>query len=275
MNARLKVMTVLAFLPLGLDAQSPLEYRLSVTRAEGGPTMPRLRLDLDHASDTATTRLMRTIRLKGALDLASRADRNTEDSFIEGDVGYRMRIGTAPPLDIDDPNAIDTWPNPMLGIYGDGRFETNQSFSEQLVSGQVRAVFTHVGWRGLILLVPQAEVAFGLTRTVASDTRDATGLPSSASTRVEAQAVWRVAFGRFATGIFDKLWFFGELRAFHANGMEEPFVALGYSKGTWIAARLMYEVQILQARGVFVQYSRGRVPTQPSLLGAWQVGLRR
>ena len=261
--------------PLAVVAQSPLEYRVSVARAEGGPTMPRLRLSVDQVSDTATTRFIRTMRLKGVIDLVSRADRNTEDSFIEGDFGYRMRLGKAPVLDINNPDAIDTWANPMVGLYADGRYETNQPLSEQLFSGQVRLVFTHVGWQGPILLLPQIELAFGATRAVTSDVRDAIGISNGTNTRFDLDAEWRIAFGRFATGVFDKLWFFANMRAFSTSGLESPLESLGYSSGTWSAARLMYEVKILQARGVFVQFARGRLPTQPVSLGNWQVGLQK
>lgn len=275
MITRLFWVVGLMLAPLSLVAQSPFEYRVSVARAEGGPTMPRLRLSVDQESDTASTRFIRTTRLKGVIDLVSRADRNTEDSFIEGDFGYRMRLGTAPPLDINNPDAIDTWANPMLGVYADGRFESNQPLSEQLFSGQVRVIFTHVGWQGPVLLLPQLEVAFGATRTVTSDVRDAIGLSSGTNTRLDVDAEWRIAFGRFATGVFDKLWFFANVRAFSTNGLESALESLGYSSGTWVAGRLMYEVNFLQARGVFVQFARGRLPTQPVSLGNWQVGLQK
>ena len=58
-------------------------------------------------------------------------------------------------------------------------------------------------------------------------------------------------------------------------GLESALESLGYSSGTWLAARLMYEVKFLQARGVFVQFGRGRLPTQPNSLGNWQVGLQK
>lgn len=272
---RMMVVAGLMLVPLSLAAQGPIEFSVSVARPEGGPTMPRLRLDLDKVSDTATTRWMRTMRFNGALDLVSRADRNTDDSYLQADFGYRTRLGTAPPLDINDPNAIDTWPIPMLGFYANGQFETNQAFSEQLFSGQARVVFTHVGWRGAILLVPQMELAFGATRTVTSDVRDSLGIGNSTNARVDFNAEWRVAFGRFATGVFDKLWFFANVRAFSTSGLEPELESLGFSSGTWIAARLMYEVNFLQARGVFVQFATGRLPTQPVSIGNWQIGLRK
>jgi hypothetical protein len=275
MIGRIRVVAGLMLVPLSLAAQGPIAFGVSVARPEGGPTMPRLRLDLDKVSDTTTTMWMRTFRLKGALDLVSRADRNTEDSYLEADFGYRTRLGKAPPLNINDPDAIDTWPVPMLGFYADGRFESNQSFSEQLFSGQARVVFTHVGWTGLILLVPQVELAFGATRSVTSDVRDSLGIPSGTNTRFDLDAEWRVAFGRFATGVFDKLWLFVYVRAFSTSGLEPELESLGYSSGTWYAARLMYEVNVLTARGVFVQFARGALPTQPVSLGNWQVGLRR
>jgi len=275
MITRMYVAAVLMLAPLAVVAQSPFEYRVSVARAEGGPTMPRLRLSVDRESDTATTKFIRTTRLKGVVDLVTRADRNTEDSFIEGDFGYRMRLGKAPRLDIDNPAAIDTWANPMLGFYADARFEANQPLSEQLLSAQLRLVFTHVGWQGPVLLLPQIEVAFGATRTVTSDVRDAIGISSGTNTRLDVDAEWRVSFGRFATGVFDKLWFFANVRAFSTSGLESALESLGYSSGTWAAARLMYEVNILQARGVFVQFARGRLPTQPVSLGNWQIGLQK
>jgi hypothetical protein len=254
---------------------SGIGYRMSATRPDGGPVMPRLRVGTNFQNAGVSERGSWNARFRAALDLVSRDDRNTEDSFAELAAGYRWLLANPPSPDINDTTAIDRATNPMLGIYLDGRYESNQALTEQLGSGQVRLIFTHTAWDGLMLLLPQAELAVGLTRSVASAVRDALGTGDETNQRIEAEALWRVNFGRFVKGPLENLWLFAELRAFRTDGLGAPLESFGFSEGSYLALRARLDVRVFGADGVFVQWARGRLPAQPTLFGDWQVGLRK
>ena len=267
--------------PLTASAQNDdkwLTYRLGLTRPEGGPTMARLRVDAKHETmdvNSSFTSIWQ-FRFRAALDHTSRSDRNTEDSFAEIAFGKRWALGgESIPTSITDTLASAGASYAMIGIYGDGRYESNQTFAEQLGSGQLRLIFTHGKYSGPWLLVPQWQVAWGMTRAIDSDAHEVLGVSKEFHSRLDAEAFWSVPFSAFSKGGLSRLSLNAEFRAFKTSDLDPFLEAIGFASGRYFAAGADYRVRLGQANAVFVRWHRGRLPAQPVLLGAWQVGLRQ
>jgi hypothetical protein len=259
-------------------APSPFSYHLGLKAPEDGPRMPNLRLEYERASSGTSESFTShwSARARAKADLVSRADRNPDDSFAEGAFGYLWTLsGRSPSPEVFDTSSSAGTDYGAIGIYGDARYETNQSFSEQLGSAQLRVIYTHGHHTGAWLLLPQTQLAVGVTRAVDSEVRDALGVDSESNLRVEGEAYWIVDFAAFTTGAASRISLLGTWRAFRTNGLDDRLGALGFESGNYFAAEAGYAVRFWSVTGLFVRWSHGRLPSQPVNIGAWQVGVRR
>jgi hypothetical protein len=258
------------------DGSHPLSFHLALRHPDAGPTMPGIRVDLQRewgrVSENFTSRW--EARVRGALDATSRADRNPEDSFVEGAWGHQWAPGARAATVLDTLSSAGT-DYGFLGVYGDARYEANQPFTERLASLQLRVLYTHNHHTGAWLLVPQAQAAFGATRSLGSDTRDRLGLEATTNARLDAELLWLVDFSAFATGAASHVSMRAEWRAFRATGTDAALAALGFARGNYGALEGAVAVRRWSVPSLFARWTRGRLPTQPADVVAWQVGVRR
>jgi hypothetical protein len=207
------------------------------------------------------------------IDLTSRADRNPDDSFAEGAFGYQRALsGKSVVIDTSSRLATDYG---MIGLYGDARYESNQSSTECLGSAQLRAIYTHNHYSGAWLLIPQTQVAVGITTSAGSDARDSLNLASDSNMRLDGEAYWLVDFSAFSTGAMARTSIAAEWRGFRQNAMDARLASLGFESGNYFGAEVGYAVKFWTVTGFYVKWSKGRLPSQPVNKGAWQVGVRR
>lgn len=259
-----------AFLALPAPAQDvspgPLSFALGIKQPDDGPNMPNLRLTLERRGivvDESFTSVRRW-RVRGRLDLTTRAPMNPDDSFAE------VAFGLVKPW--LDPSGRERL---VFGVYADARGESNQTASELLASMQGRLIISHLRRRGPWLLVPQVELALGITWAAESRLHDAIGVEPGANARVDAEAHWSVPFRAFATGLLAPLTFDAALRGFRTSGVDAALEALGQDEGGHASVTAAYGFVRWGLTGVFVRWSRGRLPAQPVLTGAWSVGLAK
>jgi hypothetical protein len=245
------------------DGDKPFSYNLGVKMPDNGPNMPNLRLNLDKRGmvvDENFTSVKRW-RTRGRIDLTTRADQNPDDSFAEGAFGL-----VKPWLNNTGTERL------IFGFYVDGRAESNQSLSESLASLQVRTIVSHLHRKGAGMLLPQVEVAWGATWAVKSDVQDALSAESATTTRLDAEAYWNVPLRGFTAGL-PPITLGAELRGFLTSGLDPAQEALGFDDGAHAAVTASYAFKLPGFNGVFVRWSRGRLPTQPVLASTWQFGV--
>ena len=254
---------------------SAFKYHLGMKSPEGGPNMPNVRLGYESessgVSESFTSRWNRMLRVK--IDLTTRADRNPDDSYAEGAFGHQWAFsGKSNVIDTTSKLATDYG---MVGLYGDARYETNQSFSEQLGSAQLRLIYTHNNHTGIWLLIPQAQGALGVTTSVGSEVRDSLNLGSDSNLRLEGEAYWIVDFRAFSAGAIARTSIAAEWRGFRTNGLDPQLASMGFESGNYFGAEVGYAVKLWAVNGVYVRWSTGRLPSQPVSVSAWLVGVRR
>jgi len=254
---------------------SAFSYHLGMKSPDGGPNMPNVRLGYESessgVSESFTSRWNRMLRVK--IDLTTRADRNPDDSFAEGAFGYQRAFsGKSIVTDTSSTLARDYG---MIGFYGDARYESNQSFSEQLGSAQLRVIYTHNNHTGAWLLIPQTQIAVGVTTSMSSEVRDSLNLGSDSNLRLEGEAYWVVDLSAFSTGAIARTSIAAEWRGFRTNGLDPQLASLGFESGNYFGAEAGYAIKLWAVNSVYVRWSKGRLPSQPVNTSAWQVGVRR